>query len=153
MAESISIRPAREQDWAALLEIERSRYGQEGYSPYFLRMVPLVFGATCLVADNGDTLQGYALGSPESGAPHRGWLLSLAVRPAAGKRGIGSALAKAAIDALVERGVKTVLLTVAPDNDVAVALYKKLGFEIERSDPRFFGPDTERLLLRFETSR
>ena len=149
---AIELRTARESDWPGLLEVEQSRYGQAGYSPYFLRMVPLVFGATCLVADDGDELLGYSLGAPESGDPRRGWLLSLAVRPAAGGRGIGKKLALACVAALRERGVADMLLTVAPDNDVAVHLYESLGFRRERSEPGFFGPGTERLLMKLAAS-
>jgi len=149
---TIEIRAAREDDWPGLLEIEQSRYGQSGYSPYFLRMVPLVFGATCLVANDGGLLVGYSLGAPESGRPERAWILSLAVRPAAGRQGIGTKLATACIDALRDRGAVEVQLTVAPDNEVAVRLYNSLGFAVERTDAGFFGPGTERLLMRLPLS-
>jgi ribosomal protein S18 acetylase RimI-like enzyme len=39
-------------------------------------------------------------------------------------------------------------VTVHPDNAAALALYRSLGFEPERSEPDYFGEAKPRVLLR-----
>jgi ribosomal protein S18 acetylase RimI-like enzyme len=46
-------------------------------------------------------------------------------------RGIGSALLRATIDAAVMRGISRIELLVRVDNEPAIALYRRFGFELE----------------------
>lgn len=56
-------------------------------------------------------------------------ILTLAVAPAARRKGVGAALATAASVAALVRGAATVHLEVAETNAAARGLYKKLGYE------------------------
>lgn len=55
-------------------------------------------------------------------------VLTLAVRPAVRRRGLGLALVRAAIDELARSGVAELHLEVAVDNAVALGLYAACGF-------------------------
>lgn len=68
---------------------------------------------------------GFVLGR-SNGA--RGEVLSLGVAPAARQRGVARALMNAAIEGVSRRGLRTLYLEVAEDNDAALRLYRDLGF-------------------------
>ncbi len=65
-------------------------------------------------------------------------VLTLAVRPAARRRGIGRALVEAAAT-LAEASAAAMFLEVAADNPGAVALYAQTGFEIVGRRPGYYG--------------
>jgi putative acetyltransferase len=46
-------------------------------------------------------------------------------------RGIGAALLRATVDAATSRGLTRIELVVRADNEVAIALYARHGFELE----------------------
>jgi ribosomal-protein-alanine N-acetyltransferase len=57
-------------------------------------------------------------------------ILTIAVRPAARRRGVGRALVAAAVDAAVRQAALGLWLEVAADNEAALALYAAAGFEV-----------------------
>lgn len=68
---------------------------------------------------------------------HAGWIF-IGVREAFRQRGIGSAMLQTLIDtAEIIAGLQRIQLTVFSDNDVAINLYRKFGFEIEGRHWRF----------------
>ncbi len=79
-------------------------------------------------------------------------ILTLAVRPAARRRGIGRRLVRSAADAAACRGARVLLLEAAADNLAALALYREEGFcDAGRRRgyyPRPDGPPVDALLLR-----
>jgi len=56
-------------------------------------------------------------------------ILTLAVRPAARRGGLGRRLTRAAADLAARGGAETLFLEVAEDNPAAIALYVGTGFE------------------------
>jgi ribosomal-protein-alanine N-acetyltransferase len=62
------------------------------------------------------------------GAGDEAEVLTLAVRPAARRQGVGAGLMRRAVARAGEAGVARVFLEVAEDNDAAQALYARLGF-------------------------
>ncbi|HEU0095232.1 MAG TPA: GNAT family acetyltransferase [Rhizomicrobium sp.] len=61
---------------------------------------------------------------------HRGWLYYVAVDPARRKRGIGSALVRAAEQWLKERDVPKVHLMVRETNEAVTAFYRRIGYDL-----------------------
>jgi L-phenylalanine/L-methionine N-acetyltransferase len=93
-------------------------------------------------AFHGDVVGFAGLYISEGRHSHVGSIL-LGVREKFQKRGIGSALLKiliATADIIV--GLKRLQLTVFSDNDIAVQLYHKFGFEIEGRHRHFLRRDT-----------
>lgn len=70
-----------------------------------------------------ETNQGY--GFVDAGTPE----LGVAIRPGYRKRGLGIRLMEAIIQQAVSDGYPSVSLSVDPENQAAVRLYDKLGFE------------------------
>lgn len=141
------IRNLEYDDFKYLLIIEAESF-HEGYSPYFLKMAPVIFGSTSFLALKGKSALGYILGAVEQGNPKRAWILSLAVRPKARHQGIGFRLLEECLAALSRHGVKEVKLSVPPDNLIALALYERYGFTACKTVEDYFGLGEHRLLMK-----
>ncbi len=78
-------------------------------------------------------------------------ILTLAVRPAARRQGLGARLVRNATDRAAALGATRMFLEVAEDNAPARALYEALGFESAGRRPRYYpraeGPAVDALLL------
>ena len=69
-------------------------------------------------------------------------ILTLAVRPAARRAGVGAGLVRAGLEGAAELGATRVFLEVAEDNAAARALYEKAGFvEAGRRPGYYAGAD------------
>jgi ribosomal protein S18 acetylase RimI-like enzyme len=76
---------------------------------------------------NGDVV-GTVMGGYDG---HRGWIYSVAVKPAHRRRGIGAALIRRMESALTRRGCLKVNLQVRASNAQVVEFYEKLGYDVE----------------------
>lgn len=79
-------------------------------------------------------------------------ILTLAVHPAARRRGIGARLVNAAMALAAGAGAAVMLLEVAADNSAAAALYTRAGFAAVGRRPRYYPGGADALLLRAELS-
>ncbi len=138
------IRRAVEADWESLLTIETSCFGSTSYSRYFMRMVPLLQGFEVLVASDESEPIGYCMGAFET--PSKAWLMSIAVLPKAGGRGVGTALCRAFLSEIELRGGQAVYLTAEP-NGPALRLYRRLGFVPVLEDSSFYGAGHPRVIM------
>lgn len=143
------IRSIETDDFKHLLVIETESF-DSGYSPYFIKMIPYLYGNTSFIAVKGRSAQGYVLAAIEQTNPRRAWILSLAVRPKARGTGLGERLMLRCLEALVQNGVKDIRLSVAPDNTRAISLYENLGFTYHKTAENFFGPGEGRLIMKKE---
>jgi ribosomal protein S18 acetylase RimI-like enzyme len=83
-------------------------------------------GEFAFVAEEEGELVGFALGRRKEGT--RGLLSDIYLRPAARRRGLGTELTRAVVDALRETGATHVTLSVDPRNESARAAYARWGF-------------------------
>ena len=63
------------------------------------------------------------------------------------RRGLGAALLTAVLAELAAPGFERLLVTVAPENEAALRLYRRRGFAMVATLPRFYGAGADRLLL------
>lgn len=75
-------------------------------------------------------------------------ILTLAVAPAARRRGLGAALMAAAMAGAVLRGAAAMFLEVAASNAAALALYQGLGFDGVGRRRRYYEDGEDALVLR-----
>ena len=67
-----------------------------------------------------------------------GHITTIAVRPDWRGEGFGDFLLVVALEKMLERGAEVATLEMRPSNDVAYALYRKHGFEVERRRHRYY---------------
>lgn len=82
---------------------------------------------TCFVAEKDGRLIGVIMAGNDG---RRGYIYHTAVHPSHQKQGIGSALVKAALDALKELGIGKVALVVFERNKEGNAFWEKQGFTV-----------------------
>ena len=75
-------------------------------------------------------------------------ILTLAVLPAARRRGLGGALMAAALAGAVRRGAAAMFLEVAAGNAAACGLYQGLGFAAVGRRRRYYPDGSDALVLR-----
>lgn len=80
------------------------------------------------VATVGSDVVGTAMAGYDG---HRGWLYSIAVHPAARRKGVGAALVRHAEQALAQRGCMKINLQLLATNEVTAAFYETLGYKAE----------------------
>lgn len=72
--------------------------------------------------------------------PPYGEVYVVAANPKAAGRGLGTVLTNVGLRHLNDCGVDEVILYVDGDNDPAVALYERMGFEVRRTEVQYRGP-------------
>ncbi|MCW2761842.1 MAG: mycothiol synthase [Marmoricola sp.] len=71
--------------------------------------------------------------------PPYGEVYVVAVNPKAAGRGLGTVLTGVGLRHLKDQGLESVLLYVDGDNDPAIAVYTRQGFEVERTEVQYRG--------------
>jgi ribosomal-protein-alanine N-acetyltransferase len=141
----ISITSARLADLDAILALEQSGFPTgEQWSRRSWEGELLGEHRTVLVARGSQTVGVISLQTVGPAADlHR-----LVVSPRARRQGVGSALVGAGIEAVRHLGAETLMLEVGWDNDPAIALYQRMGFEQRAAREDYYGPGQHALILK-----
>lgn len=143
--EQISILPARLDDLDAILTLERSGFDEsEQWSRRSWEGELLGERRTVLVARAHLTVGVICLQTVGPAAD----LQRLVVAPRARRQGVGAALVRAGVDAVRRLGAHTVMLEVGYENEPAIALYQRLGFEQRAARENYYGPGQHALILK-----
>jgi len=78
---------------------------------------------------------------------NRGHLITIDVHPDHRRAGLGSMLMLAVERRLCELGVKDLRLEVAVDNVAALSFYKRHGYSLVRTIPRYYNQSVDALLM------
>jgi ribosomal protein S18 acetylase RimI-like enzyme len=126
---SVTLRRGRPSDIAALVALEQAVFTTDILSRRSFRHFVTAPQASLIVAQDGDTLAGYALVlyPPRSRLAR---LYSIAVAPHIGKRGVGPLLLAAAEEAARCRRRWAIRLEVHEHNTRAIARYEKSGYRL-----------------------
>lgn len=143
---NVVIKKAQTADMAELAALEQQVFEEVVYPAFFFRQAVDLWPDLLLLAWQDDVLQGYILAAPGQYGPERLGILSLAVSPKAQGLGIGKKLLQTLLEALPSE-CRQLWLTVAPDNQPALALYQKFGFFCEKTEADYYGKGEDRLLL------
>jgi ribosomal-protein-alanine N-acetyltransferase len=122
---SLRIRTVTESDLPNIALIENSSFDQP-YPLDLLKKLSLQHGGSFLVAEENGTLLGYCVASLNRGAAH---LISIGVLRESRRKGVGTSLLKHLVRFLLNHGVDELWLEVKSENNEAVSLYERFGFE------------------------
>lgn len=147
---SLTLERIRHPDHNILVMLEG--YDREAFGPTGLRTYDLA-----VVAEAGAVYVGYLDGDLVGGCqvirlldePDFCYVVGVYIRPGWQGRGLGRRLITEVAHECAKHGVRGLLLTVAPDNSGAIALYRSMGFAGETLLPHFYGEGEDRQLLRW----
>jgi ribosomal-protein-alanine N-acetyltransferase len=143
----IVLRPARDADIDAVLEIEHSSFGDPWNRSAFVELLddPRV---AFLIADAGGAVRGYVVAWF---VLDEGEIGNLAVASETRRHGVGAQLLDGAIAAVRKSDVDTLYLEVRDSNAAARALYASRGFvEVGRRRDYYRRPKEDALVLRLD---
>jgi ribosomal-protein-alanine N-acetyltransferase len=100
---------------------------------------------TYLVATEDDEIVAYA---GLAAMPDEGYVQTIAVAPGHQRKGLGATLLQRLLDDAHERGLPKVGLEVRIDNEPAIAMYERFGFEAIAVRKRYYQPSgTDALVM------
>ncbi|NNC64446.1 MAG: ribosomal protein S18-alanine N-acetyltransferase [Gammaproteobacteria bacterium] len=133
------IRAMRPADLQAVAEVELASY-QFPWNIGIFRDC-LLAGYQSLVLDIRGNVSGYCIMSIAAGEAH---LLNICIHPSCQRLGYGRRLLVEGLARAREMGVETIFLEVRPSNDVAIMLYRSLGFRLIGRRPSYYQADNGR---------
>jgi len=116
----------------------------ENYTESFFMSLYKNFPETFIVAEKDGEIVGYIMCRIESGLSsisftplslsRKGHIISIAVLPEHRRKGLGHALIEKALETMAKLyNAKSCYLEVRVSNEPAISLYKKAGFEVQRT--------------------
>jgi ribosomal-protein-alanine N-acetyltransferase len=132
----VTLRSYEPHDFAALYRLDQACFPAGiSYSKTMLRYFLKLPSADCLVATEGPRIAGFILTEENPPLAH---IITLDVAEAHRRRGAGSALLAESERNLSLRGVRTILLETAMENEAAIAFWQRHGYGIEAVLKRYY---------------
>jgi ribosomal protein S18 acetylase RimI-like enzyme len=133
---AVTLRAYEPHDFPALHRLDQLCFAPGiSYSKTTLHYFLTLASADCVVALDGVKIAGFIL-SEEN--PPLGHIMTLDVGETHRRQGLGSALLQKLETNLAARGVRTILLETAIDNEAAVAFWQRHGYRIEATLKRYY---------------
>jgi len=143
------IRPAERADLLEIHRIEQSVFPQ----PWPFSALESYLGESGFLVAETDAegvpvVAGYVIADtvPNHGTP-LGHVKDLAVRPDQRRGGVATALLKRALSVLAAAGSESAKLEVRADNDGAIRLYRRFGFEHRKTIPNYYSNGEDALVM------
>jgi [ribosomal protein S18]-alanine N-acetyltransferase len=133
---AVTLRSYEPHDFSTLHRLDQACFPAGiSYSKTTLRYFLTLASADCVVAVEGDRVVGFILSEENPPLAH---IITLDVAENERRRGVGTALLHQLESNLEARGVRSVLLETATNNDTAVAFWKHHGYRIEATLKRYY---------------
>jgi [ribosomal protein S18]-alanine N-acetyltransferase len=133
---AVTLRSYEPHDFAALHRLDQSCFPAGiSYSKTTLHYFLTISSADCIVAVDGKRIAGFILTEENPPLAH---IITLDVAEAHRRQGVGSALLAESERNLALRGVRSILLETAIENEAAVAFWKRHGYGIEAVLKRYY---------------
>jgi len=147
---AFTLRDSTPEDFETLWRIDQECFPPSiAYSQRELKLYMRRRGAFTLVATDSDgKISGFNV---VQGGPI-GHIVTIDVIPEARRARVGSLLMKAAEDRLLAAGSQAVGLETAVDNAAALSFYKRHGYSVIRTWPRYYSNGVDALVMRKEFS-
>jgi [ribosomal protein S18]-alanine N-acetyltransferase len=148
-AREFSIRDSSPEDFEALWRMDQECFPPGiAYSRRELGLYMRHRRAFTLVAIEaaGQSLAGFIVAYGGS----KGHIITIDVAPTARRSGVGSLLLRAVEERLAAAGIESVGLETAVDNIAALSFYKRHGYSVIRTWPRYYSNGVDALVLEKE---
>src|SRR5437899_7110730 len=133
---ALTLRSYEPHDFAALYKLDQACFPQGiAYSKTMLRYFLKLPSADGTVAEDDCKIVGFILTEENPPLAH---VITLDVAESHRRQGVGSALLGESEKNLALRGVRTILLETAIDNEAAVAFWQRHGYRIEATLKRYY---------------
>ncbi len=133
---ALSLRSYEPHDFSALHKLDQSCFPRGiSYSRTALRYFLMLPSADCVVAINENRIVGFIVSEENPPLAH---IITLDVSEKQRRRGVGTALIGKLESNLAARGVRSILLETAIDNEAAVAFWQRHGYRIEAVLKRYY---------------
>ena len=140
MQQTFTLRKFVPDDLQNVMQINRVCL-PENYSDFFFMDLHQRYPETFVVCEENGQIEGYIMCRIEvglsnygfSGLVRKGHVVSIAVLPQFRHEGVAQALIKRALEGMDYYKARQCFLEVRITNDIAISLYKKLGFEVTRT--------------------
>ena len=143
---SVLIRDATAADFETLWRIDQECFVEGiSYSKPELRHYMKRRGAFTVLYSDDEGVAGFLVA--ERSPRGLGHIITIDVLPRARRSGVGSRLLKTAESRLKENGSEAVLLETAVDNEAAIRFYKRHGYGILKTIPRYYLDSVDALLM------
>jgi len=140
------IRQATPADFEILWSIDQECFVEGiSYSQVELRHFMTRRSTFTLIKEDDQGVAGFVIA--ESSRRTSGHIITIDVRARARRLGYGSVLLAAAEDRLQSGGCVAVLLEVAVDNEAAIRFYKRHGYSVVKTIPRYYLDSVDALLM------
>ena len=147
----LSLRRYESRDFPRLLEIDQSCFVEGiAYSKEEMRYFLGMPTAISLVGLQDDTIMGFVIADtfrPRRASRSVGKIITIDVAPTAQHSGLGTLLMSAIEGELKSAGCDYVSLEVAVDNEPALRFYKKHGYSVLKTLPRYYLDSIDGLLM------
>ena len=140
----IAVRPAASRDLDAIAALEAASPGAAGWTRAQFAEELDRPGCLLLAADLDGRLAGYAAARLMLGEAQ---LLTIAVRPEAARRGVGSSLVADLAQRAKNEGCAKLTLEVSERNAPARRLYERAGARVVGRRPKFYNDGADALLM------
>lgn len=147
---AICIRDFRQEDFETLWRMDQECFPPGiSYSKQELRAYIRQRGAFTLVAEDAEqgAIRGFIVAHSGTASGH---IVTIDVSPSGRRSGVGSLLLRTTEDRLRLGGARAVGLETAVDNLAALSFYKRHGYSVIRTWPRYYSNGVDALVLRKE---
>jgi ribosomal-protein-alanine N-acetyltransferase len=145
----ILIRPAREGDVESMYALEQMCFDMEAFSAGQLQYLINTKTAYSFVAECDGAFAGFIIGLTNRNRFGKyGRIYTLDVDDRFRRRGIATILLKTLMERLRQAGCANCFLEVKVDNDKAITLYEKMGFERSRIVPNYYSEGVHALKMK-----
>ena len=140
MQQTYKLRKFKPDDLQSVMRINRFCL-PENYMDFFFMDLHQRFPETFIVAEENGQIIGYIMCRIEVGLSNfglgglirKGHVVSIAILPQGRRKGIAQALMAKGIEGMIHYKAKLCYLEVRVTNDPGVSLYKKRGFEVDKT--------------------
>ena len=133
---AVILRPYDPGDFAAVHRLDEACFPPGiAYSKMMLRYFLKLPSADGIVAEDAGKIVGFILTEENPPLAH---IITLDVAEGHRRQGVGSTLLAESEQNLARRGVRTILLETATDNEAAVAFWQRHGYRIEATLKRYY---------------